>query len=183
VSGNLDLEKLPFFDIDYLFIALRAKSVGEKVEVNYKCNNSSAEGQSCNNLFTVDVDISKCDIEQKPDISDTIQLTKTLSVKMKYPSYSIMKMITGNESKMEKKIRIIMSCVDRIVDGDKIFTSKDFSKEELQGFIENLTQEQYKKMEYYIENFPEFYIKANGVCNKCGTKHDVRYKDFTRFFQ
>ena len=76
-----------------------------------------------------------------------------------------------------------MSCVERIVNGEKIYTSKDFSKEELKAFIEDLTQEQYKKLEEYIENFPEFYIQANGVCNKCGFDHQVRYTDFTRFFQ
>ena len=182
VGGDIDLDKMPFFDVDYLFIALRAKSIGENIEVSYRCNNN-VNGQSCNGVFSVDVDISKCAIDKKEDITDIIKLTNTLSVKMKYPSYSIMKTITGNESVLEKKIRIIMSCVERIVNGEKIYTSKDFSKEELKAFIEDLTQEQYKKLEEYIENFPEFYIQANGVCNKCGFDHQVRYTDFTRFFQ
>jgi hypothetical protein len=182
VSGNIDLDKIPFFDVDYLFIALRAKSVGEKIEVNYKCNRV-IDTQLCNGVFNVDVDISKCAIDKKDDISDIIQLGGKMSVKMKYPSYGIMKLIMGNESIMEKKIRIIMSCVERIVNGEKVYTSKDFSKEELKAFIEGLTQEQYKKLEEFIDNFPNFYIQANGVCNKCGFDHQVRYTDFTRFFQ
>ena len=182
VSGDIDLDKIPFFDVDYLFIALRAKSIGEKIEVNYRCNNNVG-GQPCNGVFNVDVDISKCAIDKKENISDIIKLTSTLSIKMKYPSYSIMKTITSGDSVMEKKIRIIMSCVERIVNGEKVYTSKDFSKEELKAFIEGLTQEQYKKLEEFIENFPEFYIQANGVCNKCGFDHQVRYTDFTRFFQ
>lgn len=182
VSGDIDLEKTPFFDVDYLFIALRAKSVGESIEVNYKCNNVT-NNQVCNGTFSVTIDISKCKIDKKEDIKDIIQLNNKLSVKMKYPSYSIMKMIMGNETVLEKKIRIIGSCIERIVNGDKIYTSKDFTKEELYGFIEELTNEQYKKLEEFIDNFPEFYVEANGVCTKCGHNHDVRYTDFTRFFQ
>lgn len=182
VSGDIDLEKIPFFDVDYLFIALRAKSVGESIEVNYRCNNTVG-GKNCGGMFTVDIDISKCRISKKDSIKDIIQLNDKLSVKMKYPSYSIMKMITGNETVLEKKVRIIGSCVERIVNGDKIYTNKDFTKEELHGFIGDLTNEQYKKLEEFIDNFPEFYIEANGVCTKCGHNHDVRYTDFTRFFQ
>ena len=182
VSGDIDLEKMPFFDVDYLFIALRAKSVGESIEVSYRCNNA-VENQVCNGVFNVNVDISKCAIDKKEHIVDIIKLTNTLSIKMKYPSYSIMKTINSNESVLEKKIRIIMSCVERIVDGEKVYTTKDFSKEELKAFLEGLTQEQYKKLEEYIDNFPEFYIQANGICNKCGFDHQVRYTDFTRFFQ
>ena len=182
VSGDLDLEKVPFFDVDYLFIALRAKSVGEKIEVGYKCNNL-VEGQICNGVFSVDVDIAKCKIQEKEGINDLIKLSGTLSVKMKYPSYSIMKLISGNENVMEKKIRVMINSVDKIINGDKIYTTKDFTKEELRGFIEGLTSEQYKKLEEFIDNFPEFYIEASGTCGKCGTNHDVRYTDFTRFFQ
>lgn len=182
ISGNLDLEKLPFFDVDYLFIALRAKSIGENIEVTYKCNNT-VQDQVCNGAFTVDIDISNCKISNDKEISNTIELNSKLSVKMKYPSYSIMKMITGNESILEKKIRIIASCVDRIVDGDKIYTTKDFTREELHRFLEDLTNEQYKKLEVFIDNFPEFYIQGNGKCGKCGYNHSVRYTDFARFFQ
>lgn len=182
VSGDIDLDKTPFFDVDYLFIALRAKSIGESIEVNYKCNNIE-NGESCGGVFTVNVDISNCEIKKKDHIKDIIHLSDKLSVKMKYPTYAIMKMITSNETVLDKKIRIIGSCVERITNGDKIYTTKDFSKEELYGFIGDLTNEQYKKLEEYIDNFPEFYIQSNGVCAKCGYNHNVRYTDFTRFFQ
>lgn len=182
ISDKLDLEKIPFFDVDYLFIALRAKSIGENIEVSYKCNNL-VEDQRCGGIFNVDVDIAKCKIQEKDDIQSTIKLSNTLSVKMKYPSYSIMKMISGNENVIEKKIKVIINCIDRVVDGEKVYTTKDFTKEELRDFVESLTNEQYKKLEEFVDNFPEFYIEASGVCNKCGHKHDVRYTDFTRFFQ
>ena len=178
----IDVEKLPFFDVDYLFIALRAKSIGEKIEVSYTCNNDVENGK-CGGNFQTEIDISNCEIEKDESIDTTIKLSDTITMKMKYPSYDIMKLIMGNETIIEKKIRVIMSCVERIVSGDKIFTQKDFTKEELKDFLENLTQDQYKKLEYFVDNFPTFYVKASGICHKCGFNHEIKYQDYARFFQ
>lgn len=178
----VDVDKMPFFDVDYLFIALRAKSIGEKIEVRYTCNNETEEGR-CGGVFETDVDVSKCEIEKDENADLNIKLSDKISMKMKYPTYEIMKMITSNETVIEKKLRIIMSCIERIVSGDKVYSQKDFSKEELKDFLENLTQDQYKKLEYFIDNFPTFYIKADATCPKCGFNHVIKYQDFARFFQ
>jgi hypothetical protein len=182
VFGDIDLEKMPFFDVDYLFIALRAKSIGEKIEMSYTCNHT-VDGNKCGGVFQADIDISNCVIDKNDNIDMLIKLNNNLSIKMKYPSYTIMKAIMSNESVLEKKIRVICSCVDRIVNGDKVYTSKDFSKEELKRFIEGLTQEQYKKLEEFVDNLPTFYITSKGVCPKCKYEHNIKYTDFTRFFQ
>jgi hypothetical protein len=182
ISGDIDLEKMPFFDVDYLFIALRAKSIGEKIETSYVCNNE-VDGQKCGGVFEADIDISNCVIQKNDDITMDITLSSKLSIKMRYPSYSIMKMITGNESNFQKKIRIIASCIDRVVNGDKIYSNKDFSKEELIEFIEGLINEQYKKLEEFVDNLPSFAIETSGVCPKCQFNHKIKYTDFTRFFQ
>jgi hypothetical protein len=182
VSGDLDLEKIPFFDVDYLFIALRAKSIGENIETSYVCNNM-VDGNKCGGVFEAVIDISNCVIEKKDDITMDINISGKISIKMKYPSYSIMKMITGNESNFQKKIRIISSCIDRITNGDKTYSSKDYSKEEMVEFIEGLTSEQYKKLESFVDNLPSFAIESGGTCPKCGFEHKIKYTDFTRFFQ
>ncbi len=182
VFGDVDVDKLPFFDIDYLFIALRAKSIGESIEMSYTCNNT-VDGNRCGGVFQADIDISNCVIEKNADIGLDVKLSNTLTIKMKYPTYSIMKMIMGNETILQKKIRVIGSCVDKIVNGDKVYTTKDFSKEELRRFIEDLTQEQYKKLEEFVDNLPTFYIASKSICPKCQYEHNIKYTDFTRFFQ
>jgi hypothetical protein len=182
VSGDLDLEKMPFFDVDYLFIALRAKSIGESIETSYVCNNM-VDGNKCGGIFDTVIDISNCTIEKKDDITMDISLSNKLSMKMKYPSYSIMKMISSNENNFQKKIRIIASCIERITNGDQVYSSKDFSKEELVNFIDGLTREQFVKLENFVDNLPSFAIQTGGVCPKCGSEHKIKYTDFTRFFQ
>lgn len=181
VKGEIDVDKIPFFDIDYLFIALRAKSIGESIDINFTCNNV-VNDQRCGNVFEAKIDISNCEIVKDETISNDIKLTDKISVRMKYPSYSIMKTIMGNESNVDKKIRIIVSCVDRVIDGDKVYTTKDFSKEELKAFVEGLTQEQYKKLEKFVDNLPSFVVNSSAKCGKCGFDHKIRYSDFTSFF-
>lgn len=182
VDEDVSVDKLPFFDVDYLFIALRAKSIGETVAVNFICN-IYKEGSKCGTMFPVDIDISKCEIKKKEDITNLIKLTDKVAMKMKYPSYEIMKRFNESEDALSKKIKIIVASIDQIIDGDKVLASKDFSREELEEYVEGFTEEQFKKLENYVDNFPSFVIKAQGVCPKCKFEHHLEYTDFTSFFR
>ena len=179
VSGEANVDKLPFFDIDFMFIFLRAKSIGETVEVNLTCNNE-VEGERCGNVFPTDMDISKCDIDRK-DISDDIKLDTKRGVKMKYPNYSSMKALE-NSSVVDQKTAIIINSIDHIYDDKGVYSANDHSKDELREFVEGLTEENFKKLEAFVDNFPTFAVKLEATCTKCGFHHTVRYTDFYDFF-
>lgn len=181
VEGEADVDKLPFFDIDYLFIALRAKSISETVEVRFTCNHVKPDGETCKNKFDTQIDISKAEII-KSDIPMVYELGGKVSVKMKYPSYSIMKVIDEKGNALDRKINIIINCIDQIVKAEKVYSSKDYSKEDLREFVENLTEENYKKLEGFTQNFPTFAIKLKHQCNKCDYDHNIEYTDFESFF-
>lgn len=182
ISGNVDVDKLPFFDVDYLFIALRAKSVGESIDVKYQCHNTT-ENRKCNANFDAKIDITNVDIHKKPDVTLDIKLSGTLSVKMRYPSYRTMKLLYEEDvHELDRKIDLISSCIEMIVEGDNVRTDKDITKEEKIAFVENLTRQQYVKLEYFIDNLPSFVVKSEAKCNKCGFVHKLEYNDFTSFF-
>jgi hypothetical protein len=181
IDGDVNIDKLPFFDVDYLFIALRAKSIGETVTVNFICN-MFTEGNKCGSKFPVDIDIGKCEVKQKEDVSSTIKITDKVTIKMKYPGYEVMKRFMENEDAMSKKIKIMAASIDQIIDGSKILSSKDYSREELEKYIETFTEEQYKKLDQFVDNFPSFVILAEGKCPKCKFHHKLEYTDFTSFF-
>lgn len=183
VSGDVVVDKLAFFDIDYLFIALRAKSIGENVDIKFTCNAvSPTKGDKCGYVFPAKIDVANCSVIKRDDISMDIGLSNKLSIRMKYPTYSTMKMIMDNDNIIDKKINIIVGSIDYIVDGESILTSKDYTKEELFDFVENLTQEQYRKLENFVDNFPSFVVKADAVCEACGFHHHLEYKEFASFF-
>ncbi len=183
LDNDVNVETLPFFDIDCLFIAMRAKSVGESIEVNYICQSITKDGTPCQSKFPVTIDISNVEIDKNENIKSEIKFNDNLIFYMKYPGYSIIKVLNDNDDSFEKKIKIIIASIDRIFNKDQYYSTKDFSTEELQNFIENLTQEQFDKLAEFTSNFPSFYVKAEGKCDKCGKEHVVRYNDFVRFFQ
>lgn len=181
VEGDVNIDKLPFFDIDYLFIALRAKSVGESIDIKFTCNNFF-NGQKCGATFPAKIDVSNCKIVKDESLSPDVMINGQVKIKMKYPNYSTMKTIMDNDNNLNKKIKIIVGSIDYIQQKDQIHSSKDLTKEEMTAFVEGLTQEQYKRLEQWVDNFPSFVVTTEAVCGKCGFHHHLEYKEFTSFF-
>lgn len=179
ISGEVDVDKLPFFDIDYMFIFLRAKSVGESVEVKMTCNNI-VDGNKCGEIFDADMDINKCEILYQEDVKDDIKLDKDKGVKMKYPSYAAMRKLESNP--IDAKTDIIIQSIEYIYDKKGVYPARDHSREELTEFIEGLTEANYKKLEKFVSSFPTFAVLLEKKCPKCGFHHKVRYTDFYDFF-
>ena len=179
---DVSVDKMPFFDVDYLFIALRAKSIGESVPVNFICK-MPFEDKTCGTMFPVEIDISNCEVIRDDTITNDIRLSEKVSVTMKYPSYEVMKRFNDLDDALTKKIKIIVASIDRIFDGENMYTAKDFSDEQMQEYIEGMTEEQFKKLEKFVDNFPSFVINASGMCPRCRHVHNLKYTDFTSFFQ
>lgn len=180
VSEKVDIEKLTFFDIDYIFIALRAKSVGDKIEMKYTCNAVTEDDKTCGGSFDAEIDISNVIIIKSDDMKIDLG---GVQIKMKYPSYSIMKAISDKDSVIDKKIKLIAACTDVVTQGDKVYTRKDFTEKEMIGFIENLSEQQYRKLEVFVNNLPYFIVRLEKKCPKCGFDHVMEYNDLTDFFQ
>jgi len=181
VEGKINVDTLPFFDIDYLFIALRAKSVGESIEVKFTCNNI-VDSVKCGNIFLANIDISNCGVVTDPTVTNPITLGNNMTIKMKYPNYATMKNILSKDNVLNKKVNIIVESIEYIQNGENLYTLKDMTKEELKEFVEGLTQNQFKLVEKFVDNFPYFVVLAEAKCNKCGFWHKLQYKEFTSFF-
>jgi len=182
VIDKIDIEELPFFDIDYIFISLRAKSVGESIAVKFTCNSPSNTG-ICGHEFTANIDISNSKIIKNEDIKPEVKVYN-VTIKLKYPSYDTIKKLNNNEeiSIFDNRIKLISECIDMVVDGDSVQTRKDFTPEELVEFVENLPQEHFKKLERFVDNFPSFVVTAKAKCPTCKTTHNIEYSEFESFF-
>lgn len=180
IEGEVDIDKLPFFDVDYMFIFLRAKSIGEKIEVRMTCNNE-VDDRICGHIFNADLDINNCEIIKDDEVTNDIKLDDKRGVKMKYPGYSIVKHIE-NANPVDQKTMLIVNSIEYIYDGKTMHSSKDYSKDELKKFVEDLTEENYNKLARFVDNFPVFLVTLDAKCGKCGYEHHVRYSDFYDFF-
>lgn len=180
LEGEFDINKAPFFDVDYIFIFLRAKSIGSTVDVNLTCNNILDTGEKCGHTFPTAMDIEKAEMIEN-NISNDIRLDKDKGVRMKYPNYSVIKHIEEGNS-IDKKVGLVINSIDHIYDKKGIYPARDHSKEELKDFVEKLTEENFKKLENYVDNFPSFAVRLEADCPKCSFHHNVRYTDFYDFF-
>lgn len=178
ITEKVDITKLPFFDVDYLFIALRAKSVGEAIDIKFTCKMND-----CNTIFPVKLDISNVKLVEDENIKTKIDLSGGVSVKMRYPSYEEMKKLTTEDTDMLNTINTICTCIDVISDKDKVYTRKDFTKKELTDFVLELTKANYNKLDVFVKNFPHFVVNTKAKCTKCEYEHEIEYDEFQSFFE
>ena len=181
VDGDANVDQMPFFDVDYLFLTLRAKSISENIDINFTCN-ALREGSKCGAVFPVGMDISKSSITRDENLKDEIFLTEKVGVKMKYPKYSAMKKIIADETILDKRIRVIQACIDYMFDDKQTYPSKEISKEDMDKFTDGLTASQLDKLGDWVERLPELTIRVESKCPSCGFNHKIVYKDFTSFF-
>lgn len=117
-----------------LIIALRAKSVGEAIDVKYTCKNT-VDGVDCNTVFPASMDIAKIKVTDK-GLEPKIRINNTIVIKMRYPSYAVYKSINENDILLNKKLELIAGSIEYIQDKDKIITTKDVTRDEMIKFLE-----------------------------------------------
>lgn len=184
--ANFDCLDLPTFDVDYIFMNARAKSVGDKVEQDFTCNNpkpsaGKQDSEICGQKFKMIFNLGDVKIvDNKAD--KKIFFSKDFGVIMKYPSYKTTLGLTEEDSEFETTQKTIYGSIDCIFDATQTYPMKEQSYAEFTEFMDSLTTDQYNKIKDFIDKMPSFYIEKEHVCEKCGFVHKVRYDDPVNFF-
>lgn len=182
---EIDTDSLPITDLEYFFLHLRARSIGEIVDLQYKCNNKvkDAEGQEveCGNNVKIKVNVLEIQPTFNEKHTNKIELTKNLGIVMKYPNFSLINKVKSTND-VDQILSIVTSCVDYIYDADSIYYRKDISDEELSEFIENLTQKQFAKVQEFFETVPAIKKELDFKCNKCQYEEKIVVEGIQNFF-
>ena len=181
LTPGIDIDELPILDIEYYFINLRGKSVGEVVESKYRCNND-VNGQECGNIMDAKVDLTDIKPEWEEKVDPEIQLTDTIIVKMRYPRFGIIKDSVNMDNITDVTFNMIASSIEYIYDGEQFYYAKETTKEELLEFIEQLNQTQFEKIEKFFANLPKMKKNIEMVCSKCGFHHKMEVEGLENFF-
>jgi uncharacterized protein (UPF0179 family) len=185
VIDDIDVNTIPTFDLEYLFLNLRARSVGEVVNLNYKCNNTIVndknETVTCNSIEKFDINL----LEIKPILNSEhnkkIELNSKLGIVMKYPTFETLANLE-NKSETDNLIQLLTECIDYIYDDTNIYKSKDSTKEELIEFIENLQQKDMEKIQLFFDTVPKLKHDINFKCKKCNYEEVVPVEGIQNFF-
>jgi hypothetical protein len=150
IQTKLKVDDLAVFDIEYLFLNIRAKSVGEEIELNITCPD---DGET---VVPVTLNVEDIQIKKSDDHERIISLTDSISLVMKYPSMEmfVQNNFTGN-MKSEDVFDLATSCIDQVIEGEDVFEVKSFSKKEIDEFLDSLDTSQFLKVQKFFETMPK----------------------------
>ena len=181
MTPNVDIESLPIVDVEYYFLQLRGKSVGEVVDVRYKCNNE-VDGQKCGGIMETQINIDEVKVEKKKDVNADIQLTDQIMVRLKYPDFSFISDSLKFKDLNDMTFHMIAKSVEYVYDGEQYYYANEVPIEEMVEFVENLSQSQFEKIEEFFSNLPKLKKEINITCKKCGFKHNIVAEGLESFF-
>jgi len=190
IFEDINVDKLPVFDIEYIFLWLRARSKGEVIELKYKC-------PDCKGAIPVIFNVEDVKVHKNNEEHDgKIELTDNVGVVLKYPTLDTAEVKKGeDDSEVDILIQTILLSIDYIYDEDKMYSSKDHTTQEMTDFLESLNDEQFQKMGKFFESMPklrhdvalECKNKVKGEGKKkdkvCGYKEDLVLEGLSSFFE
>ena len=181
LTEGINIDKLPIIDVEYYFINLRSKSVGEIVETRYRCNNE-VEEKVCGNIMEASVNLQNIQPYREEEVSPEIQLTDKVMIKMKYPEFGIIKDSLNMEDITEVTFNLISESIEHIFDGDQFYYAHEAEPGEMLEFVEGLNQAQFEKVEHFFNNLPKLKETVEMTCSKCGFHHTIDVEGLENFF-
>jgi hypothetical protein len=178
IEGDLNIDTLASFDIEKLFLDLRAISVGDEIALTSKCQAEGCEEENQVGLKTSDVKLT----DYNPD-DKIIKLTDSVGVTMSYPTAELLsKMDAKNLESVAGLMDLIIGCVATIFDEENIYDANKESNEEVKDFIEGLTSEQFQKLSSFFRTMPALEHTLAYTCSKCGHKNETLLRGLASFF-
>ena len=175
VLEDIDPYKMPVFDVEYLFLRIRGKSVGEKVTVRLLCPDDEKT------RVDVDINLEEVDVQMSNDHTNVISLTKDISLVMRYPRFED---ISGfdNESQTNSLFDMIKRCVHEIHDGDTIHHRVDMSEKDLETFIESMSTQNLEEVSVFFDTMPKLIHIVKAKNPKTKKKVEIPIEGLQNFF-
>ncbi len=180
LTKGVDVTKLATFDIEYLFLNVRSKSVGETVEVNLTCPDDDITS------VEMEINIDSIKVQKTRGHKNIVKLDDQYSMKLKYPSFD--QFIESNfdtsvdTSDVDKSLNMITNCIEMIYDEEESWDASDSTKQELEEFVEQLNSKQFKLIEKFFETMPKLSHKVKLTNPKTGVESEVVLEGLASFF-
>ena len=178
-TKGIKVETLPTFDIEFLFLNIRGKSVGEKIELNIICPDDETTE------VPVSIDLDEISVQKNDEHTRQIKIDDTLMMEMKYPSLD--QFIKNNfdfenKNAMDQSFDLIASCVDKIYSEDDVWAADDCTKKELKDFLEQMNSSQFKSIETFFETMPKLSHKIKVTNPNTKVESEVVLEGLASFF-
>jgi hypothetical protein len=170
--NKLKIDTLANFDIEYIFLNIRAKSIGEITNLLLNCN-------SCDNQISFDLNLTKAEVEKTPKHTAKINLTDKIIIEMRYPRFDEMIDIYQN-FKSDRIVELLSTCIKAVYTEDMVYD--DYTKEELLEFVNSFSKDQFEMIENFFLTMPKLVQHIEQNCNKCGAHNEIKLEGLQNFF-
>ena len=172
-TEKFNVNKLAIVDLEYLFLNIRGKAVGDVSTISLE--------HKCGEVISLDIDLSKVEIVNNKNISDLVNLTDDIMIRLKPPSLDNV-IGAANKNQIDVVMEIVRECLVEIIQGKDVFSAQDHTKEELDEFLNSLNSGQFQKIQTYYESLPKMKQDVEYTCPKCGETKKETLEGLASFF-
>ena len=172
-TEKFNINKLAMVDLEYLFLNIRGKAVGDVSTISFE--------HECGEIIKLDVDLSKVEIVNNKNISDLVNLTEDIMIRLKPPSLDNV-IGVANKNQIDVVMEIVRECLVEIIQGKDVFSAQDHTKEELDEFLNSLNSGQFQKIQTYYESLPKMKQDIEYTCPKCEETKKETLEGLASFF-
>ena len=174
VDPTFDTDTLTTFDLEYMFLKLRARSVSNIIEVSYRDNDD-------NKVYEFEIDLDTVEMLQDKPTNNKIMVTDEVGIVMKFPSVTVLEGVPEEVSATDLVEYLVRSCIDQVFDADEVYLASEQTTEELSEFIDSLDIETFNKIREFFDSLPQLYHKLEYV-NSNGDARTIELTTLNDFF-
>lgn len=184
---KINVDELPMFDLEYFFVKLRAKSVGENIELRLTHPmGRNTDGQECQHITEMSLNLMDVEVQKERGHTNKILIDENagVGVCLRYPTMSLADKIQAaeNQSQIDVILNLVADSIDYIYDNDSVYPAKESTKKELLEFVNDLSQDQFKKLTDFFNSMPKLKHTIKWKCDECGCEESIDLEGMASFF-
>jgi hypothetical protein len=185
MTEGIDVESLPSFDIEYLFLNIRGKSVGEIIDLQVRHpDEKNSKGEECKHLEDIKININDIKVTYPEGHEKNILLSpeKNIGLVMKYPTVAVLELFKTNDNEVKQLFEMVISCIDKIWEGDNVYESTEYTRDEMSSFLESCTNKQFEQINEFFVTMPSLKHNISYICSSCKDTNSIDLEGLQDFF-
>ena len=174
LSEDVGVDELCTFDMEYIFIKIRAKSINNVIEVTYRDLEDDKR-------YTVEINLDEIEVKKETDHTNKIEINEQLGMVMKYPKTNVANNIESVDGETDLFFQILKGCIEKIYDSETVYDVSEYSADELDDFIQQLDVKTFKKVQDFFATMPRLHYEVK-YTNSLGKEKNIVLNNLTDFF-
>lgn len=174
IDPSFDTTKLTTFDIEYMFVKLRSRSVNNKIDILYRDPDDEKQ-------YQIEIDLDKVEVQKHPEHSNKIDINSSVGIILRYPHVDMVEKLSNVSTEVDLYFEVVKYCIEKIYDEEQVYNVADYTDEDLNEFMSTLDVSTFKKIQKFIDTMPKLYYEASYV-TESGKDKKIVLQSLNDFF-